>query len=444
MAGSRSSRPRRPTIVRENRTRRRWWRRATAAAFAGGILFVSLAHGQDILINLDEEFEPKTAVAPFAFYNENLSFGAGPAFIASGYGQDQMSFLLGGFVTTNGSRSLFFFSNDTKLPFGERLFLDTRVSLSKFDEFESYVDGNPRFPNERAGSNESHEDNFIEGDGEDDYVQLKLKYLLPLGHARDNAINTYVLDRGLLVEGATGGESFNPFKSGRTYVELEAFYRRQDVDGVFAESKERTNGLKLSLRYDNRDFAVNPSRGNMLRLSVTRDFESFDSTGSWTAVDGEFSQFFSLSAVEHFRQIVLALNVWTSYSPTWEDDGSGQPPVFAGATLGGLDRLRGYPQSRYYDKAAIYYAAELRMIPEWNPVGEDSILEWLEIDWIMFAPFVEIGRVADHWSVSELHRHMKWCAGVGVRAMAKHVVLRLDTAASEEGTGVQMMVMHSF
>ena len=116
----------------------------------------------------------------------------------------------------------------------------------------------------------------------------------------------------------------------------------------------------------------------------------------------------------------------------------------AGATLGGLDRLRGYPQSRYYDKAAIYYAAELRMIPKWNPVGEDSILEWLDIDWIMFAPFAEIGRVADHWSVSELHRDMKWCAGVGVRAMAKHVVLRLDTGVSEEGTKFQMMVQHSF
>ena len=116
----------------------------------------------------------------------------------------------------------------------------------------------------------------------------------------------------------------------------------------------------------------------------------------------------------------------------------------AGATLGGLDRLRGYPQSRYYDKVAIYYAAELRMIPKWNPVGEDSILERLDIDWIMFAPFAEIGRVADYWSVSELHRDMKWCAGVGVRAMAKHVVLRLDTGVSEEGTKFQMMVQHSF
>jgi hypothetical protein len=440
MARPSSSRGRAAASALRNHT----WRRTLGLAWGAGLLCCSSARSQDILINRDEGFEAKTAVAPFAFYNENLSFGAGPAFIASGYGQEQLSFLLGGFVTTNGSRSLFFFNSDYKLPFGERLFLDSRISLSKFDEFESYVDGNPRFPNERAGSHNSDEDNFIEGDGEDDFVQLKLKYLFPLGHGRARPINTYVLDRGLLVEGATGGESFNPFKSGRTYLELEAFYRRQDVDATFAESKLRTNGLKLSLRYDNRDFAINPSRGNMLRLAVSRDFDSFDSSGSWTAVDGEFSQFFSLGAPGHFRQIVLALNAWTSYSPTWQDDGSGQPPVFAGATLGGLDRMRGYPQARFYDKAAIYYAAELRMIPEWNPVGEGSILEWLEIDWIMFAPFVEFGRVADHWSVRELHRDMNWSAGLGLRAMAKHVVLRLDTGVSEEGAKFQMMVQHSF
>lgn len=83
------------------------------------------------------------------------------------------------------------------------------------------------------------------------------------------------------------------------------------------------------------------------------------------------------------------------------------------------------------------------MISEWDPVGEDFVLAWLEIDWLMFAPFVEIGGVAEKWSISDLHRDMNWCAGVGVRAMARHVVLRLGTAASEEGMRVEMMVMQS-
>jgi hypothetical protein len=411
---------------------------------AVSLLLGSIAAGQDILVNQDEEFEPKTAVAPFAFYNENLDFGVGATFVSSGFVQEQMSLLLGGFYTTNGSMSFFFFGSDTKIPLGDRLFLDSRISLSEFQEFETYRDGNPRFPFERAGSHDSDEDNFIEGDGDDDFVRLNFKYLLPIGQGRDTVINTYVLDQGLLAEGATGGDQcFNPLESGRTYVELETFYRNQTVDAEYLDSVLRTNGLRLSLRYDNRDFAVNPSRGNALRMSVSRDFGAFDSTGSWTAVEGEFTQFVPFEPTEHFRQITLALNLWTSYAPTWEED-SGRPPPFAGATLGGLNRLRGYPEGRFYDKAAINYVAELRLIPDWNPVGPDSVLDWLEVDWIMFAPFVEVGRVAEHWSVSALHRDMKWSAGVGLRAMAKHVVLRIDTAYSPEGMRVQMMVLHPF
>ncbi len=412
-------------------------------ALVASLLVGPAAVGQDILVNRDEKFEPKTGVFPYAFYNENLSFGAGPAFVASGYLQDQMSLIAGGFVTANGSFSGFLFGVNTQVPFGDRLFLDSRISIGRFDEFESYIDGNPRFPFERAGSHDSDEDNFIEGDGDDDFLRLNFKYLLPLGHGRDTIINTYVVDRGLLHEGASGGDGFNPFESGRTYLELETFYRDQEVNSKFFDSELKTNGLRFSLRYDNRDFVVSPSRGNVLRLSVTRDFDTLDSTGSWTNVDGTFSQFFPLGSTDRFRQIVLALSAWTSYAPTWEDD-SGQPPLFAGASLGGLDRLRGYPEGRFYDKAAVYYVAELRLIPEWNPIGSGSFLDRLEVDWIMFAPFVELGRVAERWSVNSLHSDMNWSVGVGFRAMAKHVVLRIDTAFSEEGGRVQMMVHHPF
>lgn len=63
-----------------------------------------------------------------------------------------------GFVTTNGSRSTFLLGRDTAIPVLDRLFLDSRLSFGYFDEFESYVDGKPGFPDERAGSNDSHEE----------------------------------------------------------------------------------------------------------------------------------------------------------------------------------------------------------------------------------------------------------------------------------------------
>ena len=39
---------------------------------------------------------------------------------------------------------------------------------------------------------------------------------------------------------------------------------------------------------------------------------------------------------------------------------------------------------------------------------------------------------------------MKWNAGFGIRAMAKGIVIRIDTAGSDEGVGVQMMISQPF
>ena len=72
-----------------------------------------------------------------------------------------------------------------------------------------------------------------------------------------------------------------------------------------------------------------------------------------------------------------------------------RPPSFAGATLGGLWKMRGYPTQRFSDKSGIYYGAEYRLIPEWNPFKHCTWLQQhLGVQWIQFAPFVEAGRVA--------------------------------------------------
>ena len=88
--------------------------------------------------------------------------------------------------------------------------------------------------------------------------------------------------------------------------------------------------------------------------------------------------------------------------------------------------MRGYPSQRFSDKAAIYYAAELRLIPDWNPFENWSRLQkHLGIQWLQFVPFVEIGRVAPVWSIERLHESMKWDVGLGVRFWAKGLVAAL-------------------
>jgi len=149
------------------------------------------------------------------------------------------------------------------------------------------------------------------------------------------------------------------------------------------------------------------------------------------------------------RQGVIALDYWTSFSPTWDEQPDGtvdnRPPSYAGSTLGGLWRMRGYPSQRFNDKAAVYYAAELRLIPRWNPFRRWHWLQqYVGIQWLQFVPFVEIGRVAPSWNIETLHSDMKWSAGLGIRAWAKGIVARIDFAASEEDFKVQMMVAQPF
>jgi hypothetical protein len=100
---------------------------------------------------------------------------------------------------------------------------------------------------------------------------LIVKYVLPIGHGRDRPVPTYVLDRGILESGASGVESWNPLRSGRTLVELEPYLREQDFDADFGRDELKTAGLRLTLRRENVDFLADPSTGSVQRVTVSRD-----------------------------------------------------------------------------------------------------------------------------------------------------------------------------
>ncbi len=409
-----------------------------------------LAFGQSIMVGPDGKFEKNTLNLPFAFYNESFGFAAAYVYAMTGYPQKQAALISSVMVGSKGSGLGFIMGRDLQMPFLDRLFLDATFQAGYFQDNDIYVNGNRDFPDERAGSNDSDEDNFVTSDGGwDNFFRLRFKYLLPMGHGRDTIISTQVVDQGMLVKGATGGETWNPLKSGLTYLEMQPFYRLQQVDSDDVREDVKTNGLEVSLFRDNRDFRFNPSTGSAVRLSWTRDFGMLNSSNSWTVVDTEVDKYFSLGESDWFRQRVLAFNFWTAYSPTWDEQDNGDidngPPTYAGATLGGLWRMRGYPSQRFSDKAAIYYAAEYRMIPRWNPFENwDRVQKYVGVQWLQFVPFVEVGRVAPDWGVNRLHEDVKWDAGLGVRLWAKGIVIRIDSAVSDEGVGVQMMVAQPF
>jgi hypothetical protein len=405
--------------------------------------------GQGIRVGPDGQVVESTLSLPYAFYNEHFGFAAGYVYGVVGRPQKQATLLTTAIAGTKGSAMAFFVARDLQMPYIDRLFMDPIVSVGYFNDAEAFIDGNPKFPNERAGGNDSDPDNFIEGDGWDNFFRLRFKYLLAIGHGRDQIIGTFHLQDGLLVSGATGGDSLNPLESGRTYLELRPFYRWQQIDGGDLEKDLKTNGLDFSIFWDNRDFYANPSRGFGLRARYSSDYGWFDSSNSWTNLETELDVYLPLQLGKRFRQGVLALSSWTSYSPTWDEKADGSitnnPPAYTGSTLGGMWRMRGYPTQRFNDKAAVYYAAELRMIPDWNPFDRWA---WLQqhvgIQWLQLVPFVEVGRVAPTWNAADLHSDMKWSAGLGVRAWAKGIVARIDAAFSTEGVGIQMMISQPF
>ena len=404
---------------------------------------------QAVFVGPDGKSQPQTLSLPYAFYNDNFGFTAGYVHGVVGYPQKQSAILGTVIAGSQGSAMGFFTGRDLKIPRTERLFVDPILSIGYFNDNQAFVDGNPDFPLVRAGSNDSDENDFVEGDGWDNFFRVNFKYVLPIGQGRDQVIGTYVIDQGIPIAGDYGGRSWNPLESGKSYLVLRPFYRSQSIEGDFFDDEIKTNGLNFSLFWDNRDFFANPSRGFGVKAELGRDFGWFDSTSEWTNVDGELDFYLPLGATENFRQRVIALNYWTSYSLSWEEQPDGtitdRPPAYAGSTLGGLWRMRGYPAQRFSDKAAVYYAAELRMIPDWNPFDD---WPWLQqhvgVRWLQLVPFAELGRVAPSWSPGELHSDMKWCLGFGIRAWAKGIVARIDTAFSDEDFKVQMMIGQPF
>jgi len=392
---------------------------------------------------------------PYAFYNKNTGVAAAGVVAANGLFQPQVTALLNAFVGSNGTTNLFSYLSDYQLPIGERLFVDAMFMYSDWGETESFQNGNPNYLDERAGSNDSDKDDFIEAEGTDKHFRLKLKYVLPIGDGKHSPIHTYKVRRGLLEPGSgSGGNNWNPFKGGRSTVVIEPFYRNQDFEDIAtnAHFQSETSGVKLNLEYDNTDWYQNPSSGSRQTVSVTRDWGQSDTSSTWTAVQFEWSKYISLAPTSNSRQRVLALNFWTSDVPTWNSssrNGEGveqfhRAPLFEGSTLGGLDRQRGFATNRFSDRSAVNYAVEYRHSPISNPFASMPLVNKLYIPWWQWVAFVEAGRVADNWSFNDLHKDMKVSAGLGVRINVFGLIIRADGSVSEDGGAVQMFFNHTY
>jgi hypothetical protein len=394
--------------------------------------------------------DKRLLILPFPFFNDTIGIGVGAAIVAEGYVQPQMLTVASFLGTTEGTYLGFVMVRNYQVPFFKRLILDPQISSGKFQDIKSYTRNAPGFENERPGSNDSSQDNYFKADGTDFWFDFKMKFLLPIGHGKDAIFPKITLDDGVFVSGDTGGKVWNPLTSGRTYLEITPFYRSQELDDA-QKTLQKTAGLDIALHYDNTDFRSNPSGGSYQRLFYSWDPGEIDSSRPWEVIGFEAAKYFSLGPSASARQRVVSLYLWTVDCLSWDkydiEDGQvvyQRPPTYKGANLGGLFRLKGYPATRFHDRAAIYYTAEYRYTLNWNPLEDITLNGRLDVDWLQLVGFAELGRVAPSWSLGTLHEDMKATVGAGLRIMANKIIVRFDFGVSEEEGILQLFIGQPF
>ncbi len=343
--------------------------------------------------------EPKLLVIPFPLYNSTLGPSLGVGVIAQGYLQPR-AMTVGTAIVGAGSYLVYFKEVNYLLPWWKRIILEPDVYLGKYSDVKTFSGStNPNHEGQRAGSNDSFKENYIESDVDDQFVDLVTKFVLPIGKGKDNVLPNIVLERGMFVSGDTGGDVWNPLTSGRTYLEVIPFERRQTLTDNNSHTK--TAGLDIGLRYDNTDFRANPTKGSMQRVWFVRDWGALDSTAPYSVVGAEYSKYYSIGPSDRARQRTFALDIWTINCLTWDDSSTvngvsntfHRPPPYKGASLGGLSRLRAFDATRFNDQAGILYTLEYRYILDWNPLKDVTMKGKLDVAWFELVPFAEVGRV---------------------------------------------------
>jgi hypothetical protein len=396
----------------------------------------------------------ETLVLPFAFSAESTDLVFGLGGMRKGFYQDQM--LVGG-AAYGGEESYGGFGGvwDYRFPWSRRLFLSTMGMIGYYPQHRAYTAPRDVYVPPgvvRPGANNSSQDIYLEAAGDSNWWEIKLDYVFPIGAASERGMVRYDLTDGLLTTAASGGEHWNPMSSGVTLATLRQYNRYQTYESDELSVDGAIHPFELGLLYDNTDFSINPSRGSSQYVAIHHDPAWLESEDKWTFLEAEASKYFSFGAGKWSSQRILALNGWTAYSPTWtvESDGEGgrrvrdAPPFLEGANLGGFYRMRGFRDSRFHDKAAIYATAEYRYTLRHNPIENVDWLRFLNLDWFQLVGFVEGGRVAPEYRADTLFKNWKSDAGLSLRAMTAGIIVRFDVAWSEEGSNMWVMVGHPF
>ncbi|MGK5091417.1 hypothetical protein WDW89_05280 [Deltaproteobacteria bacterium TL4] len=112
-------------------------------------------------------------------------------------------------------------------------------------------------------------------------------------------------------------------------------------------------------------------------------------------------------------------------------------------SLGGLQRLRSYPQGRFHDSYSTFFGIEYRsyFLEGWNPF--DLFIEKGVFNGLQLALFHEMGQVGPT-NDQTLFENMKTSTGLGLRFLFSSVVVRFDYADGAEGSQTTAFIGYPF
>ncbi|MFK5937660.1 MAG: BamA/TamA family outer membrane protein, partial [Sulfurimonas sp.] len=349
-------------------------------------IFYNLYSAEFVIHDVNNSDTQKSYILlPYLFSSDTMGLTTGVAGIMHGYYQPQMTMFATAFVGSiedlgseqARSKGAIFGISSYKPEFSKRIFINFLGSYAYYPNQRLYLNGSNE-SKQNIQSTTPNEATPLQTQGYNNWFKLDFHYVLPLGDNEMQALQTINLDKGITVdEKIVGGI---PFITGQTILGTEFFYTKWTADKLLEDPSYKTNGARVYLEHDNTDYPSNPSRGYNFKFQYSQDFGLFNSIQSWNSLDASYSHYFDFENFSWSRQNVIALNVWSAYSPSWEQNKKlhpdnpnaliekHQPPMWEGARLGGWNRLRAYDSNRFSDKAAFYVASEYRIIPKQNPL----------------------------------------------------------------------------
>ena len=111
-------------------------------------------------------------------------------FFGNGFVQKQSGVFAYALASTNGTYGVSFGQNDLQLTPIKRLFLDSSFGYILDRDYKAFVNGNPEYLHQAAGTNDSGEKNYFVDQAGDAFAHLTFRFLLPIGGATRSSTTT--------------------------------------------------------------------------------------------------------------------------------------------------------------------------------------------------------------------------------------------------------------